>query len=167
MNRKTLLTSVLIVFLTIPAVAARRAFTQPGLAQIRQATAAFHRPEAAKAAGYGLVPGLDFCFENPGVGGMGFHYIDTTELNNTTLNVERPEALVYTPSPQGLQLGAVEYIVPKALWDATGNPQPPVLQGMPLHFEASLGVYILHVWAWKHNPAGTFEDWNPTVARCP
>jgi hypothetical protein len=167
MNRKTLLTSVLIGLVALSAVAAGQSFTQSDVAQIRQATAQFHVLEAAQAAGYSLVPGLDFCFENPGVGGMGFHYIDTAELGNTTLNLKRPEALVYVPSPDGLRLGAVEYIVPKNLWDATGNTQPPSLNGIPLHLEASLGVYILHVWAWKNNPAGTFEDWNPAVARCP
>jgi hypothetical protein len=29
-----------------------------------------------------------------------------------------------------------------------------------------LGWYILHAWIWQHNPAGMFEDWNPTVT-CP
>jgi hypothetical protein len=24
--------------------------------------------------------------------------------------------------------------------------------------------YELHVWAWRHNPAGMFADWNPNVA---
>jgi hypothetical protein len=23
--------------------------------------------------------------------------------------------------------------------------------------------FQLHVWVWKHNPSGMFEDWNPTV----
>jgi hypothetical protein len=30
----------------------------------------------------------------------------------------------------------------------------------------ALGWYILHAWVWKNNPAGMFEDWNPTVT-CP
>jgi hypothetical protein len=61
----------------------------------------------------------------------------------------------------------VEYIVRKDLWDATGSSTLPSLNGMSLHLEPSLGVYILHVWAWKNNPAGMFEDWNPSVALCP
>lgn len=24
----------------------------------------------------------------------------------------------------------------------------------------------LHAWIWKHNPSGTFAEWNPNV-RCP
>jgi len=167
MDRKTLTVSVLISAVVLAVVAAVQTSIPRDLAKIREATVQFHRPAAARAAGYGLVPGLDSCFENPGVGGMGFHYIDTVELNNTTVNLLRPEALVYTPSPDGLQLGAVEYIVPQALWDAAGNTQPPSIMGVSFHLEPSLGVYILHAWVWKDNPSGMFEDWNPEVSPCP
>jgi hypothetical protein len=136
------------------------------LAQLRAATAQFHRPEAAQAAGYGLVPGLDHCFDHPGVGAMGYHYINVGILD-TTVELTRPEAMVYTPGPDGiLQLGAVEYIVPAVAWDAEGYTHPPVLFGRFFHLNEALGVYILHAWAWKHNPPGMFEDWNPNVS-CP
>ena len=136
------------------------------LAQLRAATAEFHRLEAAQAAGYDLVPGLDHCFDNSGVGGMGYHYINVSILD-TTVELTRPEAMVYTPGPDGnLQLGAVEYIVPAAAWDAEGYTHPPVLFGRFFHLNEALGVYILHVWVWKHNPSDMFEDWNPNVS-CP
>ena len=136
------------------------------LAQLRAATAEFHRLEAAQAAGYDLVPGLDHCFDNPGVGGMGYHYINVSILD-TTVELTRPEAMVYTPGPDGiLQLGAVEYIVPAAAWDAEGHTHLPMLFGRSFHFNAALGVYVLHAWAWKNNPSGVFEDWNPNVS-CP
>ena len=136
------------------------------LAQLRAATAEFHRPEAAQAAGYDLVPGLDNCFDNPGVGGMGYHYINVSILD-TTVELTRPEAIVYTPGPDGiLQLGAVEYIVPAVAWDAQGHTHPPVLFGRFFHLNQALGVYVLHAWAWKNNPLGVFEDWNPNVS-CP
>jgi hypothetical protein len=163
MNRKTLIVLVLSSVVVLTALAA---ITPIDLAQLRQATAPFHNLDAAQQAGYHLVPGLDFCFDNLGVGGMGFHYIDTTELNNTTLNLRRPEALVYAPTPNGLQLAAVEYIVPQGLWDGAGNTQPPSLNGVSLHLDPSLGVYILHIWVWKNNPAGIFEDFNPKVSLC-
>jgi hypothetical protein len=134
------------------------------LAQLRAATAEFHRPEVAQAAGYDLVPGLDHCFDNPGVGGMGYHYINVNILD-TTVELSRPEAMVYTPGPDGiLQLGAVEYVVPAVAWDAEGYTHPPVLFGRFFHLNEALGVYVLHVWAWKHNPSGMFEDWNPNVS---
>lgn len=136
------------------------------LAQLRAATAEFHRPEAAQAAGYDLVPGLDHCFDRLGVGGMGYHYSNVSILD-TTVELSRPEAMVYTPGPDGiLQLGAVEYIVPAAAWDAEGHTSLPRLFGRSFHFNPALGVYVLHAWAWKHNPSGTFEDWNPNVS-CP
>ena len=70
----------------------------------------------------------------------------------------------YTPSPNGLQLGAVKYIVPQAAWDATGSTEPPILLGYHLHLNEALGVYVLHAWIWKNNPAGIFEDWNAKVS---
>jgi hypothetical protein len=136
------------------------------LAQLRAATAQYHRPEVAQAAGYDLVPGLDHCFNNPSVGGMGYHYINVSILD-TTVELTRPEAMVYTPGPDGiLQLGAVEYVVPAVAWDAEGHTHPPVLFGRFFHLNPALGVYVLHAWAWKHNPSGVFEDWNPNVS-CP
>jgi hypothetical protein len=140
------------------------AFSASDLAKVREATAQFHRPEVAQAAGYDLVEGLDYCFNNPGTGGMGFHYINT-DLLDTNIELLRPEAMVYTPSPNGLQLGAVEYIVPAAAWDAD-NDELPELLGQHFHLNARLGVYVLHAWIWKNNAAGIFEDWNPVVS-CP
>lgn len=141
-------------------------FGQVDLARVRRATTQFRNVDAAKAAGYDLVPGLDHCFDNPGVGGMGFHYINTASLD-TKLDLLHPEAMVYAPTSDGkLELGAVEYIVPADAWEAAGNTQPPMLKGRHLHLNEELGVYVLHAWIWKHNPAGVFEDWNPNVA-CP
>src|SRR5215510_7732742 len=139
MKRKTMIISGVITILALGLVAAVRASTQSDLAKVRDATAQFHRPEAAQAAGYDLVPGLDNCFDNPGVGGMGFHYIDSASLD-TTVELQHPEAMVYTPSPNGLQLGAVEYIVPQAPWDAAGNTEPPMLMGQHFHLNEKLGV---------------------------
>ncbi len=54
-----------------------------------------------------------------------------------------------------LALGAVEYIVPAAAWDAA-NAQPPTLYGQVFGLEEALGVYELHAWIWKNNPSGVF-----------
>ena len=146
---------------------AERSFeSQDQLAKLRAATAQFHQTEAAYAAGYTLVPGLDYCFDNPGVGGMGVHLIKTSSLD-LTVDALQPEAMVYQPGPNGqLQLVAVEYIVPAAAWDAAGNTQPPSVLGHSFHLNAGLGVYILHAWIWRENPLGMFNDWNPKVS-CP
>jgi hypothetical protein len=142
------------------------------LAQVRAAVARYHTTDAAMAAQYGLVPGLDNCFELPGTGGMGFHYINTNLLD-LTLNAEQPEALVYQQMPNGtLHLGAVEYIVPAAPWDAAHPGQLPTITGlgpqpMHLHLNAALGVYVLHAWLFTKNTDGTFADWNPDVSCLP
>lgn len=165
MRHKAFLSTILV--LMIAGLAVYPAFAQKGaggeFGKVRDATARFHNTRAAKAAGYNLVPGLDYCFDNPGVGGMGFHYINTA-LMDTNVDPFKPEAMVYVPGPNGgLQLGAVEYIVPAAAWDAA-NSQPPTLFGQTFDLNQTLGVYTLHAWIWKHNRLGMFSDWNPTVS---
>ena len=163
MKHRTWLPIALIVVLALTVVTAAIASGKSDLAAVRAATAQFHRPEAAQAAGWDLVPGLDHCFVNPGVGAMGYHYINTNLLD-LELDPEQPEAMVYAPGPDGrLTIGAVEYIVPAADWDNAGNSEPPEVLGRTLHLNAPLGVYVLHAWIWKNNPAGIFEDWNPNV----
>ena len=166
MKRKLFIGMGLIVTLISLFVTGASAHGQNDLAKVREATAKFHRVDIAQAAGYDLREGLDHCFDNPGVGAMGFHYINT-DILDLELDALQPEAMVYAPGPKGqLNLGAVEYIVPAAEWDAAGNTMPPMVLGHHLHLNKTLGVYVLHIWLWKHNPAGMFEDWNPTVS-CP
>jgi hypothetical protein len=166
MNRKRLLIIGLIVALVVLIVATVSFAGRDELANVRKVTAQFQQVEAAQVAGYDLRPILDHCFNNPGVGAMGYHYIDTSILD-LALNELEPEAMVYAPGPEGqLQLAAVEYIVPAADWDAAGNTEPPSLLGHHLHLNKDLGVYVLHAWIWQDNPAGVFEDWNPEVS-CP
>jgi hypothetical protein len=165
MKSKVMILPVLVMIVALFVVTGVYAAGQSDLAQLRAATAPYHRSEAAQAADYDLVPGLDHCFNNPGVGAMGFHYINV-DLLDLELDPLQPEAMVYVPGPKGqLQLGAVEYIVPAEPWDAENDELPMVL-GQHLHLNEALGVYVLHAWVWRHNPAGMFEDWNPNVT-CP
>ena len=100
MKHKGLLASGLVAFLAILMVTAVSAAGNANLADVRMATAQFHRTEVAEASGYNLLPGLDHCFNNPGVGAMGYHYIDAGSLD---LEVDplHPEAMVYAPGPDG------------------------------------------------------------------
>ena len=132
------------------------------LGKVRNATKAYHKVSVAQAAGYNLVPGLDYCFDNPGVGGMGYHYINVALLD-TVIEPLKPEAMVYAPRQNGsLALGAVEYIVPASAWDAA-HSQPPTLFGQVFGLDQTLGVYELHAWIWKPNSLGMFYEWNPKV----
>jgi hypothetical protein len=127
--------------------------------------ASYRTTDRAEAAGWGLVPGLDHCFERAGVGGMGVHFIDLDALDDPTLDPRRPEALVFVPGSDGqLRLGAVEFIVPMDRWEGA---DPPEVLGQQLHeLEPVPGVHVwgLHVWLFERNPDGLFANWNPRVS---
>jgi len=136
------------------------------LAQVQSAVARNASLARAQAGGWVLVDGLDHCFNNPGTGGMGFHYINTALLD-LTLDPLAPEAMVYQIDADGhLRLGAVEWIVPAEPWDAEHPDRMPEVLGRMLHLNEALGVYVMHAWIFNPNPAGVFEDWNPNVT-CP
>jgi hypothetical protein len=156
--------AILSLTMIVPAVFAHGGDDGP-LDKVRDATQKFRKLSRAQAAGYALMPGLDTCFDNPGVGGMGYHYINGALLD-ATVNARKPEAMVYASRRNGrLELVAVEYIVDAAAWDA-GHSQPPSLFGRTFQLNTTLGVYTLHAWIWKRNPLGVFADWNPGVS-CP
>ncbi len=133
---------------------------QSDLAAVRAATAAYHDLGAAQAADY--VSFLD-CFDLPGVGGMGQHYVQLSSLDGN-VDALAPEALVYEVRDSGLRLVAVEYVVPFGAW---GGSEPPTLFGQMFHANDALGVWALHAWIWRPNPLGMFADFNPNVSLCP
>jgi hypothetical protein len=131
------------------------------IARVRDATASFKSIDAAAAAGYQRE--VSHCIENPPQGGMGFHH-ENAALMDTTLDVERPEILVFERLPDGeYRLNGVEYIVPIAAWT---RDEPPTIMGQSLKKAPKLGIWYLHVWNWTRNPSGVFADWNPAV-KCP
>ena len=146
--------------LSAPAAQASNGSDDSALAGVRQATAAFHDIGAAEAAGYHP---LLSCFDLPGVGGMGQHYVNTSLLDATVV-ADQPEALVYEVDGDRLQLVAVEYIVP---WSAWVSPTPPQLYGRSFYRVDSLQLWALHAWIWRPNPLGMFANYNPNVKLCP
>lgn len=154
---------------------------QNGLSGARAATADFHDIETAKAAGYGPDPLADLqgitCIDNP-AGGMGIHYVNGALVGqvvngqfvpDAAVNATTPEALVYEPEANGkLRLVALEYVVIKAAWDAAHSDKPALFgqDFEPVGADNRYGLppfYELHVWIWKNNPNGMFQDWNPAV----
>jgi hypothetical protein len=132
------------------------------IATLHAATARFHRYEAvAKDAGYTFLF-MNMCMvdQSPAKeGGMGYHYVNP-ELLDGKVEVDKPEALLYEPGPNGqLNLVAVEYVIPKAAWTADTLPR---LFGQQLKLNA-FDLYALHVWAWENNPSGLYASWNPRV----
>jgi hypothetical protein len=160
-RRMTALISLILAMLLIAPAAL--ATGQSGLAPARQSTAKYHKVSHAEAAGYVSTLDLLGCFENPGVGGMGLHYLNPALLDGD-VDARTPEALVYEMTDDGLKLAGVEYIVPLGAWD---GEDPPELFGEHFHVNTALGLWVLHAWIWTPNPTGMFQDWNPSVALCP
>jgi hypothetical protein len=160
--------------LTTVASSAAVAHPQHDLGSLRRATAKYHSIAVAEQNKYALLTDAQgiACIDMPGMGGMGVHWANSTLVGDPAIVANRPEALVYAPADDGtLRLAAVEYVVIKSAWDAT-HESPPKLFGHTFNLTDEpnrFGLpafYSLHVWAWEHNPAGTFEMWNPRVT-CP
>ena len=151
------------------------------LAQVRQATAEYHDVSQALADGY---VSMGSCVEAPGLGGMGFHYVNPGYASDLAVDALAPEVLVYAPSGSGLRLVAVEYFV-AALANTESGPAPwfestppplgffnsaPSVLGqtfdgpMPGHDSAMPWHYDLHAWIWQANPSGVFQSFNPKVS---
>lgn len=136
----------------------------PEIDRSREAAAKYWNIAAALEDGYQQLFG---CITHGGHGAMGIHFIHPDRLNDGRLVLEEPEALMYEPRPDGtMQLVAIEYIVREKNWD---RPAAPVFMGQRMRRKTSVGphpvdpFYEVHVWHWRHNPAGLFSDWNPAV----
>ena len=136
------------------------------LADIRQATAQYHRVDAAIADGY--VVGSP-CESMPGQG-IGIHYRKASLLDGV-VDPSQPELLVYEPRKNGdVELIAVAFVVRASAWDLT-HTGPPMLgdqvfedKRVPDWSSPPFPNYELHVWVWKHNPNGMYATTNPTVS---
>jgi hypothetical protein len=143
-----------------------------GLKAARNATAAFRDIATAIDAGYTIrladKDGIE-CIDNP-AGGMGIHYVNGDLVGDAKVKARTPDVLVYEPMRDGsLRLVALEYVVFQEKWDAKHRSAPKLFgerfellgadnrYGLPAFYE-------LHVWLWKDNPSGMFEDWNPRVS---
>ena len=133
--------------------------------KVRAATRRFRNVENAEAAGYGLFHG---CVTGPG-GAMGVHFVNGDLVGDGAIDAERPEALMYEWRGGRFRLIGVEYVVIADAWNAA-HPAPPVLDGQLFTFTGApnrYGIpafYALHVWAWRDNPEGVFQDFNPDVS---
>lgn len=127
---------------------------------VRQATSKFHSTTQAIMAGY---EADDHCVSVPGLGGMGYHWVNPS-LVDPVFDPLKPEAVLYATGPGGtLRLIALEYIVVNV-----GQPvpmfgdQPFDVGGTPL----PIPHWSLHVWLYEYNPSGLFAPFNPNVS-CP
>jgi hypothetical protein len=168
--RKTLLITIAAALPLLAVAGYATANDQSDLAELRQATVAYHDIEAAKTAGYTVeLPqvapfGEGTCIENlTGPGAMGIHQVSPQRIDGNLVLTE-PEALLYERRNNGTyKLTGVEYIV-------AGGPRPTLFgQEFASTNLARFGspdatVWTLHAWVWKGNPDGVLEPWNPTVS---
>jgi hypothetical protein len=130
------------------------------LKSVRSATAKYH--STAEALNAGHLPD-DHCVSVPGLGGMGYHWVNPS-LVDPVFDPLKPEAILYATGPGGnLRLVALEYIVinvgqPRPMF---GN-QPFDVGGTPV----PVAHWSLHVWLYESNPSGMFRPFNPNVS-CP
>lgn len=143
------------------AVAARHGHSHAGLAKmVKSANARFHSTTQAIMAGF---EPTDECVAVPGIGGMGYHWVNPGRVD-PAFDPLQPEVMLYESGPGGnLKLVAVEYVVIDIGQDAPMfGDQPFDVGGAPL----PIPHWTLHVWLYKDNPSGMFAKFNPNVS-CP
>ena len=128
------------------------------LMSVHRANARFHSTAQAIKAGY---EPDEHCVSVPGLGGMGFHWVNQS-LVDPVFDPLKPEAILYAEGPGGnLRLIAVEYIVINI-----GQPapmfgdQPFDVGGTPV----PVPHWSLHVWLYENNPSGIYTPFNPNIS---
>lgn len=134
------------------------------LSALRESTSQFHQFQWALDAGFEMG---SHCVEIPGLGGMGYHYVNFPGIFGE-YDPSMPQALLYEPMKNGkMRLVGVEFVLDKATWDAA-NEEPPFFGSREFDFDNAIALpfpnYQLHIWIWKNNPSGIFEKFNPTVS---
>ena len=128
------------------------------VATLRTVTERYKNLELAKADGFVF---LHACENRPGEGPVGMVYVHPGRLMDGLIDASRPDALVYEPKGSGpAELVAVEFAMPYTLWT---EQDPPQFLGHAFQPEDEFGVFGLHVWVWRDNPAGMFAEANPNV----
>ena len=132
------------------------------VAAVRNATNKFHDfAYATSAQGGGYTQQFPAGCAASSTGAQGVHYLNPTLAADPAIDILRPELLMYEPGPNGqMNLVGVDYVTP--LTDP--NAPPPTLLGVDLAPLPALGVWAIHIWAWRANPDGMFAMWNPKVS---
>jgi hypothetical protein len=128
---------------------------------VKKALVKYKDVNVALADGYIPVTG---CEAAPGLGGMGFHYLNPALAQDLVNDPFKPEILLYGPAKDG----GLTLLGPEYFQAAVGQPQPFINgQGfdgpMPGHTPDMPTHYDLHVWLYKYNPGGLFAPFNVNV----
>lgn len=164
---RTLRTSIAALAIALAATAfTGHAQVQPTLEQLlelRDVLASYEDVEGALADGFER---FGDCMSGP-QGAQGIHFTHGDRIADPSLDVQRPEVLMYEPRPDGsLRLIGAEYLVFQQAWHDAGHAAAPALLGREFSLNTTLldePFYALHAWVWQHNPLGIFANWNPLV----
>ena len=126
-------------------------------ATLHRVTARYHDIEVGKRDSFVLLHDCETRLNDEPVGTV---YVNMSRLTDGVINPEKPDALIYEPSANGLTLVGVEFAIPYTLWT---KPNPPQLLGTTFHREDEFGVFALHAWVWRRNLNGIFAETNPRV----
>jgi len=127
--------------------------TKAELLQVRAATAKYRDINRALHDGY---EDIHVVMQN-----MGFHYMKS-KLVDSVFDVRHPEALVYNKDRFGrFHLLAAEYAIP--LNASVNAPEGFTGNNDVWDHNDEFGLWLLHAWVWRFNPAGVFNPTNPTV----
>jgi hypothetical protein len=167
---------------------------EPTLAEVRNATERFRDVNIALAEGFIRDPSdtcetADMMGLPASAGAMGVHYFRPDLLgitappsprvdgNGTYTDFRAPAILIYEPQADGsMELVAVENLVFKAAWTASGHSAPPSYYGVAYDSmvddpvtaadEAHMFTphFDRHVWIYRDNPNGIFRPFNPAVS---
>jgi len=106
------------------------------------------------------------CIDFPN-GAMGVHFVNMQTVG-PTVDLAKPQVVIYQPVGDSLELAGVEWFVPLA----TGVKTAPAMFGetfdgpMAGHepiMPAGLEHYDLHVWLYRENPRGIFNVINSNM----
>ena len=165
---RTLCALTILLSLGIVSLARAGVNGTPLIDKVRNATARYTDINTALAEGWVTATP---CVSGPDTGAMGVHLVLPARISAGILNAEQPEALIYEPMGDGaMRLVGVEFIVLASVW-ASHNPggSVPALDGNLLNYVPAPNryglpaFYEIHVWAWEHNPQGSYADWNTRV----
>ena len=97
---------------------------------------------------------------------MGYHFVNPALVApGAPVDPAHPPVLMYGPSAAGgLELWGAEFFEPNIGQptpvfgtQSFDGPMPGHEPGMPEHYD-------LHVWTGKHNPAGLYAPFNPSLS---
>jgi hypothetical protein len=116
-----------------------------------QATTKYHDVNAVLADGFIRTPA---CVEEPGLGGMGIHFINPARIMDPAISRLEPEILLYLETEDRMKLLGVEYMFP------IGPPDAPAPNPAPRHPSSLAG----------HSPnrgdQNVYKSLIPSIDRC-